>query len=73
MGATSFEEERTEVWTSVVEAARGTDPDCAAACRYLLRHLIESAIPPSGRLGYDGRLKRGEVWEQRRAPQRHSG
>ena len=74
MTGTSWEEERGEVWKSIREAARVADPDRAAACRYLLRHMIESAVPASRRLRYDGRLpggvrsnrpplQRGGTWE----------
>jgi hypothetical protein len=41
---TSWEEERQEVWESVLEClAHEPDPDGQAACSFLLRHL---GVPP---------------------------
>jgi hypothetical protein len=37
----TLEEERREVWTSILESLRlAPDQDREAACRYLLRHLV---------------------------------
>ncbi len=57
MTGTSWEEERAEVWSSILEAVRegGTDPGRTAACHYLLRHMLASALPASPSLRYDGR------------------
>jgi hypothetical protein len=74
MTGTSWEEERGEVWKSILEAARRADPDRAAACRYLLRHMVASAAPDSRCVRYDERLpvcvrssrpplERGGTWE----------
>ena len=83
MGGSTFEEERGEVWSSLLAAAReplAHHPDRAAACRHLLGHLIASAIPAGRRLRYDRRrpapragLKGGRTWRPASAPlPRHS-
>jgi hypothetical protein len=39
----TLEEERSEVWTSILESLRlPPDQDREAACRHLLRHLMAS-------------------------------
>jgi hypothetical protein len=51
-GWSALEQERREVYESVMEAARwpDRDTDCEAACTFLLRHLAFTAKkrPPSG-------------------------
>lgn len=45
MRLTTLEEERREVWGGILDGLRetGADPDRAAACAYLLEHLLASA------------------------------
>jgi hypothetical protein len=52
----TFDEERQEVWASILEATRHphTGTEHAAARAYLLRHILGTALPPSRRLRYDG-------------------
>ena len=48
----TLDDERREVWTAVLDAARQPcRPDRGAACRYLLRHLLASGARG---FGYDG-------------------
>ena len=53
MAPTSIQQERREVWESILDEVRQheieTDPDRAAACCYLARHLLDSAAPPATR------------------------
>jgi hypothetical protein len=60
MVSTTFEEERREVWASILETARQShdDPDRAAACIHLLRHIIDTAVPRSRQFRYHGRQPR---------------
>ena len=38
---TTLDEERRELWDGLLDGMRDSgDPDCAAACRRLLRHLL---------------------------------
>jgi len=48
--ASTLEEERSEVWTSILESLRlPPDQDREAACRHLLRHLVDSSRRGIGR------------------------
>jgi hypothetical protein len=43
---TTLEEERRELWDGLLDGLRDSgDPDCAAACRRLLRHLLLGPSP----------------------------
>ena len=48
MAPTTVQEERRELWNAILDdvSERDPDPARAAACSYLLDHLIRSAIPP---------------------------
>ena len=48
MTPTTVQQERRELWKSILEEVRRPEPDpaSAAACSYLLGHLIHSAAPP---------------------------
>ena len=48
MAPTTVQEERRELWNAILDEVGERDPDPAraAACSYLLHHLIRSAIPP---------------------------
>ena len=48
MAPTTVQEERRELWNAILDEVGEQDPDPAraAACSYLLDHLIRSAIPP---------------------------
>ena len=73
---TSLEEERREVWRSLLEAAGrpSADPNRAAACRHLLGHMIEMAIPPWRRWRGGRRVRSPEAQEGARgAAERNEG
>ena len=52
MAPTTLQQERRELWNSILEEVRQSDPEPdparAAACSYLLGHLIHSAALPGG-------------------------
>jgi hypothetical protein len=49
MATTTLQQERRELWDSILDEVRERDPDPArtAACSLLLDHLIRSAVPPA--------------------------
>ena len=51
MVLTTLRQERRELWNSILDEVRLSeaepDPARAAACSYLLGHLIHSAVPPA--------------------------
>jgi len=52
----TLDDERREVWASILEAERRPlpDEDRTAACRYLLRHIVTSTAPRIPGFRYDG-------------------
>ena len=50
MAPTTLQEERREVWISILESLRSApeDTDRSAACRHLLRHLVDSGYKFTG-------------------------
>ncbi len=43
---TTLEQERRDLWDGLVDGMLDyDDPDCAAACRRLLRHLVGAVDP----------------------------
>ena len=51
MAANTLDDERTELWSSILDemAAATADESRAEACCYLMQHLIDSAQPRSPR------------------------
>jgi hypothetical protein len=51
MAPTTLQQERRELWNTVLDEVgqQHPDPARAAACTYLLDHLIRSATPPERR------------------------
>ena len=49
MRMATIEEERRELWEGLLDGMRRyDDPDCAAACRRLLRHIEQTSVCHAG-------------------------